>query len=135
MLVLGLVIVAILLRYRRPRDALFLITTGVAILTVTPVLKQQFERADLKYSFPSGHSAASAALVTAAVMSAWPTRLRWPTLVFGALFSVTLGTVLVYEDWHLPSDVLGGWCLGIACAGTTRAALATFVRRRRLAPR
>jgi undecaprenyl-diphosphatase len=131
-LILGLVLIAILLLCRRMWDALFVIATGVAVLAVTPLLKEQFERAHLKYSFPSGHSAATAALVAAAVMTAWPTRFRWPTLVFGALFSATLGTVLVYEDWHLPSDILGGWCLGIACAATTRAALTTLVRRGRL---
>jgi membrane-associated phospholipid phosphatase len=64
-------------------------------------------------------------------MIAWPTRLRWPTLILGVLFTVTLGTALVYEDWHLPSDVVGGWCLGIACAGSTRIGLTTLTRRRR----
>ena len=129
-LLLGLLILTILFGSRRTRDALFVLTTGAAILTLTPPLKEQFERTELKYSFPSGHAARSAALVAAAIMIAWPTRFRWPTLVLGVLFTVTLGTALVYEDWHLPSDVVGGWCLGIACAGATRIGLTTLARRR-----
>jgi membrane-associated phospholipid phosphatase len=128
MLVLGLVLIGVLFARGRTRDALFVLSTGVATLVLTPLLKEAFERGDLKYSFPSGHSAAAAALATAAVTLAWPTRFRWPSLVLGVLFSVTLGAVLVWEDWHLPSDVLGGWCLGIVCAGTARAAFAPPAR-------
>jgi membrane-associated phospholipid phosphatase len=130
-LLLGLLILAALLGFRRARDGLFLVATGATILALTPLLKEQFERAELNYSFPSGHAARSAALVAAAIMIAWPTRLRWPTLILGVLFTVTLGTALVYEDWHLPYDVVGGWCLGIACAGATRIGLTTLTRRRR----
>jgi undecaprenyl-diphosphatase len=133
-ILLGLVLLAILLTYRRTRDALFLVVAGATILTLTPLLKEQFERADLKYSFPSGHAARSATLVAVAIMIAWPTRLRWPALVLGVLFTVTLGVALVYEDWHLPSDVVGGWCLGIVCVGATRIVLATLTRRRRPPP-
>jgi membrane-associated phospholipid phosphatase len=132
--VLGLVLVAILVVRRRIRDALFVIATGVAVLTLTPLIKEPFERADLKYSYPSGHAAASAALVAAAVIVAWPTRLRWPTLVVGGLFAVILGLALVYEDWHLPSDILGGWCLAFLCAGGIRAALGAPDRGRRAQP-
>jgi undecaprenyl-diphosphatase len=129
-LLLGLLILAILVGFRRTRDAIFVVTTGAAVLTLTPLLKGQFARTELKYSFPSGHAGRSAALVAAAIMIAWPTRFRWPVLVLGVLFTLTLGIALVYEDWHLPSDVLGGWCLGIACAGATRIGLTTLARRR-----
>jgi undecaprenyl-diphosphatase len=125
---LGLLLVFSLLRSRRTRDAWVVVATVGATLALTPLLKEPFERAHLKYSFPSGHSAASAALVTAAVLIAWPTRFRWPAVGFGALFTVAFGTLLVYEDWHLPSDVIGGWCLGIACALVARAAFTRFTR-------
>jgi membrane-associated phospholipid phosphatase len=127
-LLLGLLILAVVLSLGRLRDALFLVLTGLVILTVTPLLKEHFERAVLKYSFPSGHAARSSAIVTAAILIAWPTRLRWPTLAVGVLFTAALGLALVYEDWHLPSDVLGGWCLGVACATLTW--LATSAGRR-----
>jgi undecaprenyl-diphosphatase len=129
-LLLGLLILAILIGFRRTRDAIFVVATGAAVLTLTPLLKGQFARTELKYSFPSGHAARSAALVAAAIMIAWPTRFRWPVLVLGVLITVTLGMALVYEDWHLPSDVLGGWCLGIASAGATWIGLTTLARRR-----
>jgi membrane-associated phospholipid phosphatase len=133
-LLLGLLILAILLGLRRMGEAFFVVTAAAAILALTPLLKEHFERTDLKYSFPSGHSARSATLVTAAIVVAWPTRFRWPTLILGVVFAVSLGTALVYEDWHLPSDVLGGWCLGIACAGAIRIGLTTLARRRRRPP-
>ena len=128
-LLLGLVILAILLWLRRTRESLFLVATGVLVLAVTPLLKEYFERSELDYSFPSGHAARSGALAAAAIVIAWPTRLRWPTLVVGTLYAAAVGVSLVYEDWHLPSDVLGGWCLGIMCAEV--AWLVTLARQRR----
>lgn len=119
---------AVLVITRRLRDALFVVATGVAILTLTPLAKDVFERAYLSYSFPSGNSARSAAMVAAAIFIAWPTRLRWPTLFVGIVLTATVGVALVYENWHLPSDVLGGWCLGIGCATALRWAVGTSNR-------
>jgi membrane-associated phospholipid phosphatase len=127
--VLALALVLILLRTRRVRDAWIVVTTVVATIALTPLLKEPFERANLKYSFPSGHAAASAALVSAIVLVAWPTRFRWAAVAVGALLTAAFGTLLVYENWHLPSDVLGGWCLGIVCALATRAAFTRFALR------
>jgi membrane-associated phospholipid phosphatase len=118
---------ALLLARRKVRDALFVVATGAAVLTLTPLLKEYFERAELKYSFPSGNAARSAAIVTAAVLIAWPTRFRWPMLLVGVALTATLGVALVYEDWHLPSDVVGGWCLGILCAAVLRRSLPSDV--------
>jgi membrane-associated phospholipid phosphatase len=115
-LLVGLASLAVLLARRKGPDALFVAATGVAVLTLTPLFKEVFERTELKYSFPSGNAARSAAVVAAAVFIAWPTRFRWPTLLIGIALTGVLGTALVYENWHLPSDVIGGWCLGIACA-------------------
>jgi undecaprenyl-diphosphatase len=120
-LILGLLMLSILLATQRVRDALFLITVSAAVVALTSALKEAFERTDLKYSFPSGHAALSAAIAVAAGLIAWPTRWRWPTVAGGALFTATLGTALVYEGWHLASDVIGGWCLAATCAGLLRA--------------
>jgi undecaprenyl-diphosphatase len=122
-LLVGLLILAILVVLRRTRASLVLIATSVLILGVTPLLKEYFERSDLKYSFPSGHAARSAALATATMLIAWSTRIRWPVLILGVLLTGTIGVALVYEDWHLPSDVIGGWCLGVACAASAHRAL------------
>lgn len=130
-LLLGLLILSILLRRRRMRDAVFLLIATASIVALTPLLKQEFVRTGMKYSFPSGHAARSATVVAPVVVIAWPTRYRWLAVGLGSVFTATLGTALVYEDWHLPSDVLGGWCLGVACVGAGRAALyGPFSRRR-----
>jgi undecaprenyl-diphosphatase len=123
---LGVVIVILLvlslaLLAGRVRDAIFLVATMAVVAALSSSLKEGFERTDVKYSFPSGHAALSAAIATAAILISWPTRWRWPALAVGALCTVALGASLVYEGWHLPSDVIGGWCLAVACAGLLRA--------------
>jgi membrane-associated phospholipid phosphatase len=121
LLALGLLLVWILLVTRRRRDALFFVLAVAVVAALTFPLKETFERADVKYSFPSGHAAICAAVATAAALIAWPTRWRWPSIGIGAVATAAYGVALVYEDWHLPSDVLGGWCLAVTCAGVLRA--------------
>jgi membrane-associated phospholipid phosphatase len=120
-LVLGFAFVLILLAKRRLRDALFVVITVAAVAALTPLFKVAFERPDSKYSFPSGHASLSAAFAFVLVLLTWSTRWRWPALGFGALFAALLGEALVYENWHLPSDVLGGWCLAVACGAMASA--------------
>jgi membrane-associated phospholipid phosphatase len=119
-LVLGLLLLAISALTRRLREALFLVVATGTVAALTSPLKETFERTDVKYSFPSGHAAVSAAVATAAVLIAWPTRWRWAALVIGTSLSASFGAALVYEDWHLPSDVLGGWCVALTSAGLVR---------------
>lgn len=75
------------------------------------------------YSFPSGHATGTAAIM---VISAWMlTRwliLRWTgrvivwTVAIGSAFLI--GFSRVYLGVHYVSDVLSGWMLGLAWAGT-----------------
>ena len=123
-LALGVIVLSIVLAAGRFRDALFLVATVATVALLTLWLKEVFEREELKYSFPSGHAALSAAVASAMILIAWPTRWRWPALLVGVVFTVALGFSLVYEDWHLPSDVIGGWCLAVACACLLRPAFA-----------
>ncbi|MFC4000473.1 phosphatase PAP2 family protein [Prauserella oleivorans] len=58
-------------------------------------------------SFPSGHVAAAAGLVLAALY-AMPTRARWWCAIPGAVAVSTVGAATVAVGWHRPSDVLGG---------------------------
>lgn len=65
-------------------------------------------------SFPSGHSMYSAAFVSALILLAWTTRFRWPALVLGLLFTLTIGWSRVDLGVHYPTDVLAGWLTGAA---------------------
>jgi undecaprenyl-diphosphatase len=63
------------------------------------------------FSFPSGHVARVAFLVTA---------LRWPGGLSTAIVLV-MALTRVYLAEHWPSDVLGGWLLGYGIAALARA--------------
>lgn len=69
------------------------------------------------YSFPSGHSMLSAILYTtlaALLARVQPTRrLRLYVLAVGVVLMVLVGCSRVYLGVHYPSDVLGGWCIGV----------------------
>jgi undecaprenyl-diphosphatase len=123
------VLVVVLWYAGRTVQSVYLGTTvGVALL-LNPLLKLGFERQrpDVEpivelstYAFPSGHTAAAAAIATALAVIAWPTRWRWPVVVAAALFSLTMAWSRVYLGVHWPSDVVAGLALGLAVALVTR---------------
>ncbi|MCW2583936.1 MAG: phosphoesterase PA-phosphatase related protein, partial [Klenkia sp.] len=110
----------------RHRWATFL-WVAVATVLVSPLnegLKQLVDRSRPDYaeggaqlaslSFPSGHSAGIACLVTTALVLAWP-RLRarrWWVLL-GVLVVVLVGLSRVWLGVHHPTDVLAGWAVGV----------------------
>jgi membrane-associated phospholipid phosphatase len=106
------------------RNACFLAGSLAAAVALTYVLKAVFDRPPLdpygKYELPSGHATRSLVVVGALAALTWGTRLWWPFVAAGALFVATVGASLVYEDWHTPSDVVGGWALavGVLAVGT-----------------
>jgi membrane-associated phospholipid phosphatase len=122
-------VVALLLR--RIRLAIEMAAAGVGVYLVAKVVKEIFARGrpgailagvDLRgigaggLGFPSGHAAVSAAL--AFILFAYlPRGVRWIPVALGLMVSAGR----VYVGAHLPIDVLGGACLGIAAG-----ALATF---------
>lgn len=69
---------------------------------------------ETSYSFPSGHSMASAALALSVVLITWNTRFRWWVVAAASLYVVTIGFTRLYLGVHYPTDVLAGWSLGAA---------------------
>ncbi|HIK33971.1 MAG TPA: phosphatase PAP2 family protein [Oscillatoriales cyanobacterium M59_W2019_021] len=67
-----------------------------------------------EYSFPSGHSMASLALVIAIVMLTWQSRWRPLAIVGGGAFVLAIGWTRLYLGVHYPSDIIGGWLLETA---------------------
>jgi membrane-associated phospholipid phosphatase len=72
-------------------------------------------------SFPSAHALASATIVCAVLLVVTPAYLgaraqRWACLV-GAIVVLLVGVSRLVLAVHYPSDVAGGWLLGIAIAG------------------
>ena len=78
----------------------------------------------LAHSFPSGHSTVALALGLSFILAA-PTKQRTLVAVGAALYAAGMGAALVFNAWHLPSDVGGGFCMATAWA----AGAAQIVRR------
>lgn len=118
---------ALLIR-RHVRAAVFVALAFIGAELLDALLKVEFARprpsvADPVsarpggYSFPSGHATASMAVYGALAYLAIAT-VRRPrariTLAAGALLLVILiGFSRVYLGAHFPSDVIGGWCVGL----------------------
>ncbi|WP_407571910.1 phosphatase PAP2 family protein [Deinococcus altitudinis] len=115
----------LLLLWRRSRPAAWFFAVavlGAALLNGAMKLAFQRPRPELwprllqesGASFPSGHSMYSAAFVTALILLAWPSRLRWPALILGVVFTGMVGWSRVDLGVHYPTDVLAGWLSGVA---------------------
>lgn len=86
-------------------------------------------KAPTDWSFPSGHTAASFAASFALLFSKSGKRLWVPAMVLSALIAFTR----IYLGVHFPSDVLGGFLVGIFCgfcgAMVSKKALEAFKKR------
>lgn len=122
----SLVIGAVLWLKQRRRDAVQVFATAGGAAIMNYALKVSFQRArptlvqamitESSYSFPSGHSMVSSALIFALVAIAWPTRWRWPVVVGGVVFTGTIGLSRIYLGVHYPSDVVAAWCVSFVWA-------------------
>lgn len=114
----------VLLVARRWREAVFASVSfaGSALLNVAT--KQFFQRdrptlwesiaPETTFSFPSGHAMGSMTLAMVVILLAWYTRWRWPVLLLASLFVIAVGASRIYLGVHYPSDILGGWAVGMA---------------------
>lgn len=65
------------------------------------------------YSFPSGHSMASAALAAAAMVALRGTKYQRAAFIIGPVYLGIVGLSRCYLGVHYPSDVVAGWLLSI----------------------
>jgi undecaprenyl-diphosphatase len=64
-------------------------------------------------SFPSGHAANSMAAFLIVALIAAPPRLRLPATVTALVIALLMGASRPYLGVHWPSDIIGGWALGL----------------------
>jgi membrane-associated phospholipid phosphatase len=110
---------------KRSLAALVVAVVPALTLVLTSALKEMFDRARptivpridqvTELSFPSGHASNAAAtfVLLALVLPGQSPRMRMALAITGA---VLIGWSRVALGVHWPSDVVGGWLLGIAFA-------------------
>lgn len=131
--VVGVVIVVALallwlLRSGRRADAVLLLLVTIGVQVLVALLKNRYERPRPdtgspialpdSYSFPSGHAATGIA-VGAALGVLAAERLRSParravTVALAVLVGLAIGASRVVLNVHFLSDVLAGYCVGLA---------------------
>lgn len=111
---------------------------GAALASVA--LKLVFERprpdlwewivTETSFSFPSGHSVASASLAISLMIVFWYTKWRTVALIGGAFYVALVGFSRMYLGVHYPTDVIGGWLLALVWMPFIAAALYFSTARR-----
>jgi undecaprenyl-diphosphatase len=134
--VLTVLLVLLLARLGRRRDAVLCGVSVAGALLGTALLKQVIDRprpellspdvAVSSSSFPSGHAAATAAVVVAAVLAVRGTRALVLAVAVGTLLVLGAAFAQLALALHRPSDVVGGW---LWAAAWTTALWAAFGRR------
>ncbi len=126
---------------KRYYKALFVVVSIGGAALVNVLLKTLFDRSrpdlwqhlvtETSFSFPSGHSSASAALAFTVIVLLWNTKWRTVSLSIGALYIVTIGFSRMYLGVHFPSDVLGGWLLAASWVTLMAGILYSYKNRRK----
>ena len=101
----------------------FLLTTLIGAVAVSWSMKLLCHRPrpelwprlvqDYGASFPSGHSLYAMVLAYVGVLLSWRTRWRRLVVCLGGIWVVLMGLSRVYLGVHYPTDVIGGWLLGM----------------------
>jgi undecaprenyl-diphosphatase len=124
----GLAIVGVSYHQQRP-DVTKAGLASVVMLGLSPLLKMVFHRtrpdtaAALglhNYSFPSGHAFCSVLIYGLLAILAGkylPGPWNWVACAFAIGFIILIGISRVYLGAHYPSDVLGGWIIGVIVLG------------------
>jgi len=115
----GLIVLWSLLQWRLDLVAAVVITLVGSVAT-SEYLKPTLHAREgvpnaLAQGFPSGHSTVALALGLSFVLVA-PVRQRTFAAAGAAIYAAVMGAGLVFNAWHLPSDVGGGFCVATAWA-------------------
>jgi undecaprenyl-diphosphatase len=116
--VLVTVLVLGLLYRGHQRDALFLVAAVAGAIALALAAKGAVDlltegARGTSDDFPSGHATATTATVAAGVALLGDRR-RLLGAALGAVLVAGYGLALASLNWHSPSEVVGGWCLGLA---------------------
>lgn len=65
-------------------------------------------------AFPSGHAANSMTVYLAIAILTVPPAYRQSAIFMAVILSLTIGLTRIFLGVHWPSDVIGGWVLGLA---------------------
>ncbi len=114
----GALLVAALARRRR-----FDVALACSVILIAPFLTTEFLKHELAgragfpqyltHGFPSGHSTVAMSLGLAVTL-ATPLDRRRTAALAAAIYAALMGSALVFNAWHLPSDVGGGFCVALA---------------------
>lgn len=110
-----------LLVRRYPGAALVLASTVLAQRALVEVLKEWIDRPrptmdvvlPMSMAFPSGHTANGTTTFMIVALLAAPQGTRWAATVAALILSLLVGLSRIYLGVHWPTDVLGGWALGL----------------------
>jgi membrane-associated phospholipid phosphatase len=124
----GLLVAVSFYERRLDMAAAVALTLGGSFATTEFLKRSLHERSGvpdyLAHGFPSGHATLALALGLSLILAA-PTKQRTLVAVGAALYAAGMGAALVFNAWHLPSDVGGGFCMATVWA----AGAAQIVRR------
>lgn len=128
-----LLVVTVFWIQKQRREALFFTVAAGGAMVLCVIAKAFFGRErpalwlspapERDYGFPSGHAMATMGVVASLVIIFWPTRWRWPILILGVVFVVTIGITRLYLGVHYPTDVVGGWSAALLWVGGVKTAL------------
>lgn len=115
------VVVVMRLLARDFRAAAFVVVAITVPVLLSRVVKELVERPAIEgprdsYTFPSGSATWCVATVVALILLARSARERRTIGFVGVALTLTYSAIIAWEEWHHPSDVLAGWCLGVAGA-------------------
>jgi membrane-associated phospholipid phosphatase len=112
--------------HRRWRLVTLVVAGGALVGPLNQLLKVIFDRPrpandgtieTSGFSYPSGHAAGAAATASILVLVLWPViprAWRWVLIAAATMAAAVVGYTRVALSVHYMSDVVAGWCVGVA---------------------